>query len=142
MLSLSRSFTGIKEANLLLPSSTSKELVEDPLKAMERSQRWKLSTAYGDAGLRYQEDQAIAYVASRMPAVYSALFRVLSEVKKQVSVAMVCVFLSFDLVPGACLCLLGICNLLFRICILLFSCELCGFLPESHTSLLSFSEMF
>ncbi|KAG6396900.1 hypothetical protein SASPL_143058 [Salvia splendens] len=84
VLSLSRSFTGIKEANLLLPSSTSKELVEDPLKAMERSQRWKLSTAYGDAGLRYQEDQAIAYVASRMPAIYSALFRVLSEVRRRV----------------------------------------------------------
>ncbi|KAL1568855.1 5-oxoprolinase (ATP-hydrolyzing) [Salvia divinorum] len=84
VLSLSRSFTGIKEANLLLPSSTSKELVQDPLKAMERSQRWKLSTAYGDAGLRYQEDQAIAYVASRMPAVYSALYRVLSEVRRRV----------------------------------------------------------
>lgn len=82
VLSLSRSFNGIKEANLLLPSSTSKELVEDPLKAMERSQRWKLSTAYGDVGLRYEENQAIAYVAARMPAVYSALYRVLSEVKK------------------------------------------------------------
>lgn len=82
VLSLSQSFNGIKEANLLLTSSTSKELVEDPLKAMERSQRWKLTTAYGDAGLRYQEDQAIAYVAARMPAVYSALYRVLSEVQK------------------------------------------------------------
>lgn len=84
MLSLSQSFNGIKEANLLLPSSTSKELVEDPLKAMERSQRWKLTTAYGDIGLRYQEDQAIAYVAARMPAVYSALYRVLSEVRRRV----------------------------------------------------------
>lgn len=81
VLSLSQSFNGIKEANLLLASSTSKELVEDPLKAMERSQRWKLSTAYGDVGLRYQEDQAVAYVAARMPAVYSALYRVLSEVQ-------------------------------------------------------------
>lgn len=82
VLSLSQSFNGIKEANLLLPSSASKELVEDPLKAMERSQRWKLTTAYSDVGLRYQEDQAIAYVAARMPAVYSALYRVLSEVQK------------------------------------------------------------
>ncbi|KAK6122552.1 hypothetical protein DH2020_043705 [Rehmannia glutinosa] len=75
VLSLSQSFDGIKEVNLLLPSSTSKELVEDPLKAMERSQRWKVKTAYGDIGLKYQEDQTIAYVASRMPAVYSALYR-------------------------------------------------------------------
>lgn len=80
VLSLSQSFNGIKEVNLLLPSSTSKELVEDPLKAMERSQRWKIMTAYGDIGLKYQEDQTVAYVAARMPAVYSALYRVLSEV--------------------------------------------------------------
>ncbi|KAK6146491.1 hypothetical protein DH2020_020360 [Rehmannia glutinosa] len=84
VLSLSQSFDGIKEVNLLLPSSTSKELVEDPLKAMERSQRWKVKTAYGDIGLKYQEDQTIAYVASRMPAVYSALYRVLSEVRRRV----------------------------------------------------------
>ncbi|PIN07773.1 Mitochondrial/chloroplast ribosome small subunit component [Handroanthus impetiginosus] len=84
VLSLSQSFNGIKEANLLLPSSTSKELVEDPLKAMERSQRWKVKTAYGDVGLKYQEDQTVAYVAARMPAVYSALYRVLSEVKRRV----------------------------------------------------------
>ncbi|KAH6790686.1 copper ion binding / methyltransferase [Perilla frutescens var. frutescens] len=84
VLSLSQSFNGIKEANLLLPRSTSKELVEDPLKAMERTQRWKLSTSYGDVGLRYHEDQAIAYVAARMPAVYSALYRVLSEVRRRV----------------------------------------------------------
>lgn len=82
MLSLCQSFNGIKEANLLLPSSTSKELVEDPLKAMERSQRWKVKSSYGDIGLKYQEDQAVAYVAARMPAVYSALYRVLSEVLK------------------------------------------------------------
>lgn len=80
MLSLSRSLDGIKEANLLLPSKKSRDLVDDPLKALERK-RWKLATAYGDAGLKYHEDQAIAYVAARMPAVYSALYRVLSEVK-------------------------------------------------------------
>lgn len=80
MLSLSRSLDGIKEANLLLPSMKSKDLVDDPLKAIERK-RWKLATAYGDGGLKYHEDQAIAYVAARMPAVYSALYRVLSEVK-------------------------------------------------------------
>ncbi|KAL9166982.1 hypothetical protein ABFS82_05G066500 [Erythranthe guttata] len=84
VLSLCRSFNDIKEANLLLPSSTSKELVEDPLKSMESSQRWKLSTSYRDVGLKYQEEQAVAYVASRMPAVYSALYRVLSEVRRRV----------------------------------------------------------
>ncbi|KAI3453344.1 hypothetical protein Pfo_010007 [Paulownia fortunei] len=84
VLSLSQSFNVIKEVNLLLPSSTSKELVEDPLKAMERSQRWKVKTAYGDIGLKYQEDQTVAYVAARMPAVYSALYRVLSEVRRRV----------------------------------------------------------
>ncbi|XP_011070360.1 37S ribosomal protein S22, mitochondrial isoform X2 [Sesamum indicum] len=84
VLSLSQSFNGIKEVNLLLPSSTSKELVEDPLKAMECSQRWKVKTAYGDVGLTYQEDQTVAYVAARMPAVYSALYRVLNEVRRRV----------------------------------------------------------
>ncbi|KAL0296384.1 UNVERIFIED_CONTAM: Methyltransferase-like protein 17, mitochondrial [Sesamum radiatum] len=73
VLSLSQSFNGIKEVNLLLPSSTSKELVEDPLKAME---------CY--VGLTYQEDQTVAYVAARMPAVYSALYRVLNEVRRRV----------------------------------------------------------
>ncbi|GER31661.1 transcription factor jumonji (jmjC)domain-containing protein [Striga asiatica] len=84
VLSLSQSFNGIKEVNLLLPSSTSKELVEDPFKSMERSQRWKVKTAYGDIGLKYQEEQAVAYVAARMPAVYSALYRVLNEVRRRV----------------------------------------------------------
>ncbi|XP_051145642.1 rsm22-cox11 tandem protein 2, mitochondrial [Andrographis paniculata] len=84
VLSLSQSFNGIKEVNLLLPTSTSKELVEDPLKSMERTQRWKLKTAYGDIGLKYQEDQTVAYVAARMPAVYSALHRVLGEVRRRV----------------------------------------------------------
>ncbi|KAL6579262.1 hypothetical protein OROMI_009478 [Orobanche minor] len=84
VLSLSQSFNVIKEVNLSLPTSTSKELVEDPFKAMECSQRWKVKTAYGDIGLKYQEDQTVAYVAARMPAVYSALYRVLKEVRKRV----------------------------------------------------------
>lgn len=91
VLSLAQSFNGIKEANLLLPNSTSKELVEDPLKSMESSQRWKVKTAYGDIGLRYQDDQTVAYVAARMPAVYSALHRVLSEVYKSCSSVCSCV---------------------------------------------------
>lgn len=82
VLSLSKSFTGIKEVNLLLPTSTSKQLVEDPLKSMESSKRWKIMSAYGDIGLKYRDDETIAYVASRMPAVYAACYRVLSEVNK------------------------------------------------------------
>ncbi|KAL2543789.1 methyltransferase [Forsythia ovata] len=84
VLNLSQSFNEIKEVNLLLPTTSSKGLVEDPLKSMEQSQRWKVKTAYGDIGLRYQEDQTIAYLAARMPAVYSALYRVLSEVRRRV----------------------------------------------------------
>ncbi|EPS63995.1 hypothetical protein M569_10786, partial [Genlisea aurea] len=84
VLSLSQSFNEIKEANLLLPSSTSRILVDDPPKAMAISQRWKMRSSYGDIGFRYQEDQAVAYVAARMPAVYSALYRVLSEVRRRV----------------------------------------------------------
>ncbi|KAL3499180.1 hypothetical protein ACH5RR_038273 [Cinchona calisaya] len=83
VLSLSESFTEIKEVNQLLPTSTSKELVEDPLKSMESSKRWKIKSSYGDIGLKYKDDQTIAYVASRMPAVYAACYRVLSEVKRR-----------------------------------------------------------
>ncbi|KAM7525919.1 hypothetical protein LguiA_015821 [Lonicera macranthoides] len=83
VLSLSESFNNIKDVNLQLTTSTSKELVEDPLKAMERSKRWKIKSAYGDIGLKYRDDQTVAYVASRMPAVFSACYRVLSEVRRR-----------------------------------------------------------
>lgn len=82
VLRLSESFCEIKDVNLLLTASTSRELVEDPLKSMERSKRWKIKSAYGDIGLKYRDDETVAYVASRMPAVYSACYRVLSEVRK------------------------------------------------------------
>lgn len=83
VLSLSQSFNEIKDVNLMLTASTSKELVEDPLKSMECSKRWKIKSSYGDIGLKYREDQTVAYVASRMPAVYSACYRVLSEVRRR-----------------------------------------------------------
>ncbi|KAA8525735.1 hypothetical protein F0562_007590 [Nyssa sinensis] len=83
VLSLSESFSEIKDINLQLTTSTSKELVEDPLKSMERSKRWKIKSSYGDIGLKYRDDQTVAYVASRMPAVYSACYRVLSEVRRR-----------------------------------------------------------
>ncbi|KAF5206902.1 copper ion binding / methyltransferase [Thalictrum thalictroides] len=83
VLSLSQSFNKIKDANLLLTSSTSKELIDDPFKSLERAQRWKIKSAYGDIGFKYRDDQTIAYIASRMPAVYSACYRVLKEVKRR-----------------------------------------------------------
>ncbi|CAH9124917.1 unnamed protein product [Cuscuta epithymum] len=84
VLRLSESFSHIKEANLLLPTTTAKEIMQDPLHSMGCSKRWKVQSAYGDIGLKYQEDETLAYVASRMPAVYSALYRVLSEVRRRV----------------------------------------------------------
>ncbi|GLU21230.1 hypothetical protein SLE2022_373800 [Rubroshorea leprosula] len=83
VLSLSQSFSVIKDVHLHLASSTSKELVEDPLKSLERSKRWKIKSSYGDIGFKYSDDHTVAYVASRMPAVYSACYRVLSEVRRR-----------------------------------------------------------
>ncbi|GAB2287422.1 hypothetical protein Dimus_021799 [Dionaea muscipula] len=84
VLRLSESFRGIKDANRLLPTSTSKQLVADPFKFLEQSKRWKIKSAYGDIGLTYRDDETLAYVATRMPAVYSACYRVLTEVKVRV----------------------------------------------------------
>ncbi|GAB2287421.1 hypothetical protein Dimus_021798 [Dionaea muscipula] len=47
VLRLSESFRGIKDANRLLPTSTSKQLVVDPFKFLEQSKRWKIKSAYG-----------------------------------------------------------------------------------------------
>lgn len=82
VLRLSKSFNEIKEVNLLLPTSTSKELVDNPM-SLERSKRWKIKSAYGDIGFKYSDDETIAYIASRMPAVYCACYRVLSEVRRR-----------------------------------------------------------
>ncbi|KAG6579574.1 hypothetical protein SDJN03_24022, partial [Cucurbita argyrosperma subsp. sororia] len=65
VLSLSESFSGIKDVNLHLAATTSKELVEDPLKSVEQSKRWKIKSCYGDIGFQYRDDETIAYVASR-----------------------------------------------------------------------------
>uniref|UniRef100_A0A6N2ML14 Uncharacterized protein n=1 Tax=Salix viminalis TaxID=40686 RepID=A0A6N2ML14_SALVM len=83
VLRLSESFRDIKDKNLMLTINTSKELVEDPFKSMDRSKRWKIKSSYGDIGLNYRDDETIAYVASRMPAVFSACYRVLSEVRRR-----------------------------------------------------------
>ncbi|XP_057520443.1 uncharacterized protein LOC130800790 [Amaranthus tricolor] len=81
---LTASFAEIKDVNRLLPSTLSKELVEDPIKWLEKSQRWKIKSEYGDIGLTYADDQTVAYVASRMPSVYSACFRILREIRRRV----------------------------------------------------------
>ena len=83
VLRLSQSFNQIKDVNLQLASTTAKKIVEDPLKSLEQSKRWKITSSYGDIGLMYRDDETIAYVASRMPAVYSACYRVLKEVEYQ-----------------------------------------------------------
>uniref|UniRef100_A0A7N0UG87 Methyltransferase-like protein 17, mitochondrial n=1 Tax=Kalanchoe fedtschenkoi TaxID=63787 RepID=A0A7N0UG87_KALFE len=85
VLRLSESFNEIKKVNLMLPESTAKDIIEDPLKSVTQAQRWKIKSAYGDIGFTYREDEAVAYVASRMPAVYSTLYRVLSEVGRRLS---------------------------------------------------------
>lgn len=83
VLRLSQSFNEIKNVNLQLATTTSREIVEDPLKSSEQSKRWKITSSYGDIGLTYRNDETIAYVASRMPAVYSACYRVLKEVGRK-----------------------------------------------------------
>ncbi|OAY78496.1 Methyltransferase-like protein 17, mitochondrial [Ananas comosus] len=84
VLLLSESFNRIKDANQHLAASASRDLVEDPHRPVDhRSARWKIRSAYGDIGLKYREDETIAYIASRMPAVYSACHRVLREVRRR-----------------------------------------------------------
>lgn len=83
VLRLSQSLNEIKDVNLQLTAATSKELVEDPLKSVDHSKRWKIQSSYGDIGLMYGDDETIAYVASRMPAVFSACYRVLKEVRRR-----------------------------------------------------------
>ncbi|KAK2661725.1 hypothetical protein Ddye_000299 [Dipteronia dyeriana] len=70
----------MKRKVLRLSKSTAKELFEDPLKSVDQSKRWKIKSSYGDIGLTYKDDETITYIASRMPVVYSACFRVLHEV--------------------------------------------------------------
>lgn len=83
VLRLSQSFNEIKNVNLQLATTTSREIVEHPLKSLEQSKRWKITSSYGDIGLTYRDEETIAYVASRMPAVYSACYRVLKEVGRK-----------------------------------------------------------
>ncbi|ONK81826.1 uncharacterized protein A4U43_C01F33260 [Asparagus officinalis] len=104
VLRLSESFSRIKDVNLQLSATASRELVEDPLRSIDRrSGRWKIRSAYGDIGLRYSEDETVAYVASRMPAVYSACFRVLKEVRRRLPGFSPARVLDFGAGPGSAL---------------------------------------
>lgn len=104
VLLLSESFSRIKDVNLQLAATASRELVEDPLKSItQRSGRWKIRSAYGDIGLRYREDETVAYVASRMPAVYSVCYRVLKEVRRRLPGFNPSKVLDFGAGPGSAL---------------------------------------
>nr|XP_010919278.1 LOW QUALITY PROTEIN: methyltransferase-like protein 17, mitochondrial [Elaeis guineensis] len=104
VLLLSESFSRIKDANLQLIASSSRDLVDDPYRPVDhRSARWKIQSAYGDIGLKYREDETEAYVASRMPAVYSACHRVLREVRRRLPEFSPGRVLDFGAGPGSAL---------------------------------------
>lgn len=102
VLLLSQSFNRLKETNLQLAASASRELVEDPFRpVVHGGARWKIRSAYGDIGLKYKEDETVAYVASRMPAVYSACHRVLKEVHRRLPDFSPASMLDFGAGPGS-----------------------------------------
>ena len=81
VLLLSKSLSKVKTSNLEISEIASRELIDDPMKKLSlQSRRWKIRSSYGDIGLNYREDETSAYVASRMPAVFSACRRILNEV--------------------------------------------------------------
>lgn len=70
----------------LAAAATRGALIDDPhapVGAEQRTARWKVRSAYGDIGLQYRADETVAYVASRMPAIYAACHRVLREVRRR-----------------------------------------------------------
>ncbi|KAM3402743.1 hypothetical protein ACQJBY_006513 [Aegilops geniculata] len=87
VLLLSSSFERAKGTGAeLAAASTRSALLDDPhapASAEQRTARWKVQSSYGDIGLRYREDETVAYVASRMPAIYAACHRVLREVRRR-----------------------------------------------------------
>ena len=86
VLLLSASFDRAKGTGAeLAAAATRGALLDDPNApsgAEQRAARWKVRSAYGDIGLQYREDETVAYVASRMPAIYAACHRVLREVRE------------------------------------------------------------
>ncbi|KAF2922365.1 hypothetical protein DAI22_07g107900 [Oryza sativa Japonica Group] len=87
VLQLSASFERAKGTGTELAAAAMRgALIDDPRApsgAEQRAARWKVRSAYGDIGLRYREDETVAYVASRMPAIYAACHRVLREVRRR-----------------------------------------------------------
>ncbi|CAN6306121.1 unnamed protein product [Urochloa humidicola] len=92
VLMLSASFNRAKGTGAeLAAAATRGALLDDPNApsgAEQRAARWKVRSAYGDIGLRYREDETVAYVASRMPAIYAACHRVLREVRNHQTLQM------------------------------------------------------
>ncbi|KAL9242948.1 hypothetical protein vseg_016902 [Gypsophila vaccaria] len=75
---LRESFTQMKDLNRLLPLSVSKDLIDHPLHLPPSS-----SSSSSSSPLFYRHDHAAAYVASRMPSVFAACFRVLREIRRR-----------------------------------------------------------
>ena len=86
VLLLSSSFERAKGTGAeLAAAATRGSLIDDPhapVGAEQRTARWKVRSVYGDIGLQYRADETVAYVASRMPAIYAACHRVLREVQE------------------------------------------------------------
>ncbi|XP_078447851.1 copper ion binding / methyltransferase isoform X2 [Wolffia australiana] len=101
VLMLSESLCNVKRANLAIAEQASRELIDDPLKEVDiQSRRWKIRSSYGDIGLSYREDETAAYVASRMPAVFSACRRILREVRRRLPDFCPSKVLDFGAGPG------------------------------------------
>jgi hypothetical protein len=85
VLLLSASFDRAKGTSAELAAAATRGALLDepnaPAGAEQWAARWKVRSAYGDIGLRYREDETVAYVASRMPAIYAACHCVLREVR-------------------------------------------------------------
>jgi hypothetical protein len=94
VLLLSASFNRAKDTGAeLAAAATHGALLDDPnasAGAEQRAARWKMRSSYGDIGLRYREDETVAYIASCMPAIYAACHRVLREVRGPGQLVVVC----------------------------------------------------
>eukprot|EP01018_Ginkgo_biloba_P035237 Gb_05556 [translate_table: standard] len=83
VLNLSQAMKEFKNVSTELESADGYETFRDLFEANDRSRRWKIKSTHGDGSLKYKEGETAAYVAARMPAVYSAAHRVLREVSRR-----------------------------------------------------------
>ncbi|KAH9300804.1 hypothetical protein KI387_012387, partial [Taxus chinensis] len=79
VIKLSETMKEFQNVSRQLESGAGPEAFQDIFDENNHSRRWKLKSSQEDIGLRYKDDEALAYVAARMPAVYSAAHRVLRE---------------------------------------------------------------